>query len=168
MTPYQLKPIDPEATPRALEKAERYRLLNEPEEAESICLDVLAVEPENQRALVTLLLALTDQFHHDCGRCFARARDLLSHLRDPYERCYFAGIICERRASAQLDSRDLGGSAAAYQWLEEAMSWYEKAEAVRPPQNDDALLRWNTCVRIMEKHDLHPAAVEAYEPVMLE
>ena len=37
--------------PAALEKALRYRLLNEPVEAESICRDVLEVDPDNQAAL---------------------------------------------------------------------------------------------------------------------
>ena len=59
---FELKTLHAEALPRALEKAERYRLLNEPSEAESICLDVLAIDRDNQAALVTLLLALTDQF----------------------------------------------------------------------------------------------------------
>jgi len=45
-----------------LTKAERYRLLNEPEEAESICRDILDVDPTHEAALVNFLLALTDQF----------------------------------------------------------------------------------------------------------
>ena len=45
---FTLKPISPEAIPEALQKAERYRLLNEPAQAESLCQDVLAVEPNNQ------------------------------------------------------------------------------------------------------------------------
>src|SRR5205809_2184265 len=36
-------------------KAERYRLLNEPGEAESICLDILVVDPENQHAIIMLI-----------------------------------------------------------------------------------------------------------------
>ena len=48
--------------PAALQKAERYRLINDPTSAESICLDVLTVDPENRQALMTLLLAITDQF----------------------------------------------------------------------------------------------------------
>ena len=59
---FELKHIGPEAIPAALDKAERYRLLNQPDAAESICEDVLAVDPDNQPALITLLLALTDQF----------------------------------------------------------------------------------------------------------
>ena len=65
---FDLKPLNPDAIPKALQKAERYRLLNEPEEAESICLDILAIEPDNQQALVMLLLAQTDQFHQDQPR----------------------------------------------------------------------------------------------------
>ena len=59
---FELKPLSREAVPAALEKAMRYRLLNEPGEAESICHDVLHVDPGNQQAIVTLLLALTDRF----------------------------------------------------------------------------------------------------------
>src|SRR5262249_52321925 len=123
---FELKPLGPSAVPRALEKAERYRLLNEPEEAESICLDVLAVEPANQDALVTLLLALTDQFRGGCGDCFSRAHDLLPRLSGEYERHYYAGIICERRGTAQVDHGGPGSGATAFEWLRQAMDWYEK------------------------------------------
>src|SRR5437588_4932766 len=137
---FQPKPIYPEAIPRALEKAERYRLLAEPEEAESICLDILAIEPDNQSAIITLLLALTDQFRTSCTECLTRAQALLPRLADEYERCYYAGIICERRGSAQLDKGVLGGRTVAYNWLRQAMDWYEQAEAIRPAGNDDAIL----------------------------
>ena len=141
MSHFELKPIESEAIPRALEKAERYRLLNEPEEAESICLDILAIDPDNQAACITLLLALTDQFHHNCTDCLARAQALLPRLQAEYERCYYAGIICERRGSAQLDRGQPGCKTVAYNWLRQAMDWYEQAEAIRPPHNDDAILR---------------------------
>ncbi|MEE2900476.1 MAG: hypothetical protein VX815_18600, partial [Gemmatimonadota bacterium] len=58
----ELKPLSADAVPVALAKAEHYRLLNEPEEAESICIDILEVDPEHQKALINLLLARTDQF----------------------------------------------------------------------------------------------------------
>jgi tetratricopeptide (TPR) repeat protein len=166
---FDLKPISREAIPKALHKAERYRLLNEPEEAESICLDVLAVDPDNQDALVKLLLALTDQFRTDeAATCHLRTRELLPRLRKEYEHHYYAGIVCERRASAQFDHGGPGAEASAYALLREAMAWYEQAEAVRPPENDDALLRWNTCARMIQKHHLVAAEVEDYEPALLE
>jgi hypothetical protein len=62
---FDLKPLSAAAVPRALVKADRYRLLSEPGEAESICLDALGVDPDNQEALEMLLLALTDQFDDD-------------------------------------------------------------------------------------------------------
>jgi hypothetical protein len=164
---FEPKPIYPDAIPRALEKAERYRLLNEPEEAESICLDILAIDPDNQQATITLLLALTDQFHSSCADCLARAQELLPRLRSEYERCYFAGIICERRGSAQLDRGGPGAKPVAYKWLRQAMAHYEEAEAIRPPHNDDPILRWNTCVRMMNKHELTPP-VDTFEPILLE
>ncbi len=165
---FQPKPIYADAIPRALEKAERYRLLAEPEEAESICLDILAIDPDNQPALITLLLSLTDQFRSNCSECLARAQAILPRLNSEYERCYYAGIVCERRGSATLDRAQPGCRTVAYSWLRQAMDWYEQAEALRPPHNDDAILRWNTCVRILHKHELGPAAVESFEPLLQE
>jgi len=162
-----LKPLSSEAIPGALAKAERYRLLNEPAEAESICLDILEVQPDNQQALVMLLLALTDQFDEDVST--KEATDVLPRLKDQYERAYYAGIICERRAKAL---RHRGGPASgliAYDWFRKAMSWYEEAEQLRPPGNDDTLLRWNACARFLLRHpQLEPQPEEQAEPLLLE
>ena len=76
---------------RALAKAERYRLLNEPGEAESICLDALEVEPDNQEALITLLLALTDQFDDDATVLDAGVETVAERIRGDYERAYYTG-----------------------------------------------------------------------------
>jgi hypothetical protein len=160
---FELKTLSTEAIPRSLEKAERYRLLNEPAEAESICLDVLRIEADNQRALVTLLLALSDQFNG--GFEVDRARALLPRLRDEYDRAYYAGIICERRAKARLHRGGPGCESAAYEGLREAMSWYEKAEALSAAGNDDAMLRWNTCARIIAGNSRVRPRTE--EPVQL-
>lgn len=159
-----LKLLSPEATPKALERADRYRLLNEPAEAESICLDVLAVDPENQRALVTMILALTDQFGEASrlGLGERRCEEYLSHLRDEYDRAYYAGVICERRGKHAATGRM--GHGAAYEWFRDAMEWYEKAEKIRPQGNDDAILRWNTCARILKHNQyLQPEREERVE-----
>ncbi len=161
---FQLKSLSKDAIPGALEKAERYRLLNEPGAAESICLDVLRVEPDNQAALVMLLLSITDQFDKGLAEYVTRARDVLPRLNGEYERAYFAGLVCERRAKAQMKRGGMGAGRVAYEWFREAMEWYEKAEAIRPPGNDDALLRWNSCVRrLADNSDLRPSdeAVES-------
>jgi len=161
---FELKPLSKESVAAALEKAMRYRLLNEPGEAESICHDVLRVEPENQQALVTLLLALTDRFGKGYAVGVTHAQEVLPQLRDPYERAYYAGIICERRAKAQLHQGGLSSDIAAYEFLREAMSWYEKAEAIRPAGNDDALLRWNACARIIMINKLTARTDDSIEP----
>ncbi len=153
----QLKPLTREGIAAALEKVERYRLLNEPLEAESICRDVLALDPANQHALTWLLLALTDQFGRDKGATVEEARELLPRFEREYDRMYYAGIICERRAKALLNRRFPGSSEVAFQWFHEAMQWYEKAEPLRPAGNDSALLRWNTCARLIKRYGLHPA-----------
>jgi hypothetical protein len=166
---FELKTLSPEALPRAVEKAERYRLLNEPSEAESICLDVLEVDPGNQSALVTLLLALTDQFHSGAGAAVAEAHAAISRMDDAYARAYYTGIVLERRAKAQLGQHMPGSGPRAYGWLREAMTWFEKAEALRPAGNDDAVLRWNACARLlMRDRHLVPPAEERGEPLLLE
>jgi hypothetical protein len=159
-----LKPLSPEAIPAALEKAERYRLLNEPGEAESICLDVLRTDPENQTALITLLLAVTDRFGKGYGVSDTQAKELLSRLKGEYDRAYYSGILAERRAKAKLAQGTPGSSYYAHDGFREAMNWFEKAEAVRPPGNDDALLRWNTCARIIAKNRLVPREEDNVEP----
>jgi hypothetical protein len=143
------KPIAKEAVPSALEKALRYRLLNEPAEAESICRDVLEADPANQAALITMLLALTDQFEDKFTEAFDSAKQVLPQLRSEYARAYYAGIIDERWAKAQL-ARGLPGE-AAYNWLREALRSYERAEQLSPPDDPDAILRWNTCVRMLNQ-----------------
>jgi hypothetical protein len=165
---FELKTLHPDAVPRALAKAERYRLLNEPNQAESICRDVLEADAANQEALTMLLLALTEQFTDD-PKAFAEAARVAGQLGDDYDRAYYTGIVWERRAIAHLkhDGPILG--AQVYDWLREAMTWFERAEAIRPAGNDDSLLRWNACARkIMRDHRLAPAADERAEPLLLE
>ncbi len=166
---YPLKPLSKDAVPAALAKAERYRLLNEPGEAESICLDVLQVDPRNQDAVVALLLSLTDQFpaaEGNSAALAARADDLLGRLNDPYEREYYKGIIRERRAKAALARDSFHASASAVAWLHEALACFARAEALKPAHNDDATLRWNACARLMGRlpqatHDAHAEPIES-------
>ncbi len=160
---FDLKPLTKDGVPGAFAKAERYRLLNEPAAAESIYLDIVQIEPNNQEALVGLLLSITDQFDHDLASGVQRAREVLPTLGGEYERAYYAGIICERRAVAQLRHGAPGSGAVAYHWLAEARDWYEKAEAVRPHGNDDVLLRWNACARLIARNpSIRPAADESH------
>ena len=166
---FELKSLSQEGVPRALEKAERYRLLNEPGEAESICLDALEVDPDNQEALVTLLLALTDQFDIDTTSAVGAAHRVIERMRDLYAHAYYTGIVHERRAKAQLRHNAPGSGPRVYGWLREAMLSYEKAETLRPTANDDALLRWNACARLlMRDQRLVPAIEERGELLFLE
>ncbi|HUF65182.1 MAG TPA: hypothetical protein VMM17_04325 [Gemmatimonadaceae bacterium] len=163
----ELKPIAPEAIPRALQKAERYRLLEQPWAAESICLDVLVVEPDNQEALVSLVLAISDQLGDSPAETLRRARDLLPRIRDAYQREYYTGILAERRALVELRHGTHGSGANAYEWIREAMAAYERAEQLEPPDTDDATLRWNTCVRLLNtRRELSPRPEPAYEPAL--
>ncbi len=159
----ELKPISAAAVPEAIEKALRYRLLNEPWQAESICLDVLRVEPDHQQALTVLLLSRTDQFGNGVSK--SKARELLHQLSSEYDREYYSGAISERWAGWLLRQGAPGAGFTAYQYFIEAMEHYQRAEALRTLGNDDALLRWNTCARLlMQNPELRPRGEEAFEP----
>lgn len=149
---FDLKPIRAESVEKSLEKAHRYRLLNEPWQAESICLDVLTIDPENQQAVNILLLAVTDQFDRRLSVRYKQARELLPQLKDPYRRAYCDGLICERRATALYRRGGPGSGHVAYEWYRRAMDHYERAETQSPEGNDDAILRWNTCARIIMRY----------------
>lgn len=164
---FELKTLAREGIDAALKKAERYRLLNEPREAESICRDILNVDPANHDTLVTLVLALTDQLVTKGRACGDEARALLPQLQNAYEEAYYTGIICERRAKAQLARETPGAGFIAHDQLREAMEWYEKAERISPPGNDDALLRWNTCARVIMEHEhIRPAPEDDFQPML--
>ena len=152
----KLKSISPDGIPHALEKAERYRLLNDPAQAESICRDVLAVAGDNQEALRVLILALTDQFGaQGTGLAAHEARAHVNQLDDEYERAYYTGIVYERETRTYLERKNVVRS-DAYDGFRHAMEWYEKAEALRP-RNVDPALRWNSCLRTIEREKLEPS-----------
>lgn len=147
---HTLKTISPSGVTEANSKAEFYRLMNEPEESESICYDVLAIEPGNQKALRILGLALTDQFTGGPSDRYNEAEASFQQLTDEYERLYYLGLLHERRAKAQLRAGRAPHILSVL--LEQAMHYYTEAERIRPEGNDDALLRWNRCVRLLQSH----------------
>ncbi len=146
----ELKRLATEAIPGALAKAERYRLLNEPEQAESICLDILAADPKNREARVMLLLSVTDQFGKRSAVSVRDAQVLLHELTTDYDREYYGGLICERWARAQIEAKLPGH--ATHAWLTAAMAHYGRAEGLAAAGNQDAVLRWNACVRVLAQH----------------
>jgi tetratricopeptide (TPR) repeat protein len=144
----QFKSISKGGIAEALAKAKHYRYLNQAEEAESICRDILAVDLENQMALRLLGLAITDQFTGATTDRHAEALGCFEKLTSDYERSYYVGILYERRAKAQMRAGH-----RAYSLLgsfERAMQCFEDAEKIRPQGNDDALLRWNRCLRLLQ------------------
>jgi hypothetical protein len=156
--PHQLKSISKAGIPEAVAKVELYRYLNEPEEAESICRDILVVDPDHQLARRMLGLAITDQFAGLAADRYAEVQSIFQSLRDPYERNYYTGLLHERRAKAQLHS---GCSPhILLPLIEEALRCFAEAEKLRPAGNDDSILRWNRCVRLLESrpefHAVHP------------
>jgi len=157
----ELKKLSPGAVEAARKKALHYRLLNQAFLAESICRDILEVEPDDQEALTTLLLALCDQFGVEGGASPRTAMDLVRRLESEYARSYYSGIVCERMAFAKLAGGAHAAGQMAYEWFLDAMEHYERAAELRPPDNDDAILRWNTCARVMNaRSDVAPGSDE--------
>lgn len=149
---FELKNLSTKAVPAALDKANRYRLLNEPGAAESIYLDILAVDPDNQEALINIVLAMSDRFSKDYAIGDARITEYVTRIKSDYERTYYTGIMYERRGKAVLAKNGVG----AYELFRQAMDCFETAEAMRPVGNDDAILRWNGCARIITRNNLEP------------
>src|SRR5712691_12827853 len=146
----KLKSISRSGIPEAISKAELYRNLNEPGEAESICRDILAIESDHQIGLRLLALALTDQFTGGAADRYAEAESVFGNLKDPYERLYYTGIVHERRAKALLRAGARAHTVVVL--FEEALTCFGHAEKIRPEGNDDAILRWNRCVRLLQRH----------------
>lgn len=164
---FKLKPISREAIPRAIQKAERYRLINQSWAAESICRDILGIDPSNQQVLVMFVLALTDQLVEGHAHAMKTVHETLPRITDPYQRAYYTGIASERSGQAILQRGGMGSGAMAYDSFRDAMGWYERAEEIRPAGNDDAILRWNTCARLISGNShIAPHGETAYEPAL--
>lgn len=157
---FKLKPLSEKAIPHALERAMRYRLLNEPWQAESICRDILSVDSDNQQALVTLILSITDQFGSKTKSSLSQVLKRVEELDREYQRHYYKGLIYERQASAALKRGNPRSGYIAYEHLMQAMNWYEKAEKCRPEDNEESILRWNACARMVTEYKLKPAPEE--------
>ncbi len=148
----KLKTLSPESIPSALLKAKRYRLLNEPNEAESICLDILAAAPNHQEALVLLLLALTDNFGNELNRSFQKALEAADLLHEQASRTYYTGIIYERRAKVHLRQGGPGSGSMAHDWFMQALESFDWTIKAQGLHHEDAVLRWNSCARILNMH----------------
>lgn len=77
---FKLKSISKESIPAAFERVDRYRKMNEPNDAASICYDILNADPGNQKALITLLFALSEQFVKRLYPAYTKAINILAQL----------------------------------------------------------------------------------------
>jgi len=145
---FELKRLPRTSLEAAVAKAAHYRDLNQPEEAESICRDVLDVEPVNQTAWRLLGLALSDRFATGQAGLLEQAIDAFGRLTDEYDRVYHTGVAWERAAKAHVERNEAHSAVAAF---EHALGLFERAEAMRPDL-PDPVLRWNRCVRLLASH----------------
>lgn len=145
---YKLKSISKAGIAEAAAKVELYRYLNEPEEAESICRDILAIDPQHQLALRLLGLTITDQFVGGSTDRYREVEETFQKLSERYERSYYTGILYERRAKAQLRTGQPPHTVLPL--FERALECFGEAEKIHPEGNDDSILRWNRCVRLLQ------------------
>ena len=150
------KEISIEGVSAALERAQTYRYLNDPEQAESICLDIIHLQPDNQDANRLLLLAETDQFGGTNHEALNNAKEALSKLTDPYQQAYYGGLISERYARWMLRGRGQRSHFVAHEAVQDALAQYERALELKPEGNDEVILRWNTCQRMIKRYRLIP------------
>ena len=143
-----------DSIPDAIKKSERYRLLGEPDEAESVCLDILRVDPDNQDAKIDLILAITDQFGRERRPRVDLAMKVVGELTDEYHRRYYEAVVLEREARAHLDL-DTPPVLVFLRYCE-AMDRFADAAAIRPTGDDSAVVRWNACVRAIRRRQLQP------------
>ena len=164
----EIKSLNKDGIPRALVMAKQYRLLNEPDEAESICLDILAAEPDHQEALATLLLALTDKFYErGLNPAFEQAREIVDRLGDSFCKSYYRGIIYERRAKYHLRQGGPDSGTVCHDWLVKALDCFKEAMTSCDPDNQDTVLRWNSCARLINNHpDIKEGSPDTREPLL--
>lgn len=149
--------IHKDSIPTVLEKARQYRSLLEPDLAISICIDVFAVDPDNQEALVIYILALTDQYSHQNTKPEpTKITEAINKLSSEFHQIYYTGIYLERKARALL--KNPMSRSFAYKAFMDAIAKYEVAEKMAPDHCSDPILRYNSCVRTIEKENLQPRA----------
>ena len=140
-----------------LDKARQYRSLREPDLSISICLDVFAIDPDNQDALVIYILALTAQYSHQHAKVQPKKIvEIIAKLKSEFHQIYYTGIFLERKARALL--KNPMSHSFAYEGLMEAIAKYELAEKISPKHCSDPILRYNSCLRTIEKENLQPRA----------
>lgn len=153
----ELNRISHAAIPAALDRARQYRALLEPEQAESICLDILEAEADHHEAQIVLILALTDQFSYSGLKLDAKnVLTLVERLPEEYQRLYYRGLVNERRARAMLT--ESMSRSFAWEYFREAMQYYDWAKRLARKHDDEAILRWNACLRTVRRERLEPRA----------
>ncbi len=142
------------AIPNVLKKAKQYRLLLEPDLAISICIDIFAIDANNQEALIIYILALTDKLSNGCKVTDKKILDTIAKLSTKFYKDYYTGIFLEKKARAML--KNTMSKSFAYAAFMQAIKAYKQAEKLADKDCSDAILRYNSCLRTIEKQHLIP------------
>ena len=147
--------IDKGSIEDVLERAKQYRSLLQPDMAISICMDIFAVDKNNQEALVIYILALTDQLSQSESKVHQKKiTDSIKRLDSQFLQHYYSGIFFERQARSLL--KHSMSRSFAYEAFIEAIAEFEIAEKMAPEHCADPILRYNSCIRTIKKENLQP------------
>ncbi len=136
----------------ALDKAKQYRLLLEPELAVSICLDIFNIDKKHQETIIVYILALSDNLSKQKND--TKIFDAIKLLTSEYHKKYYTGIYHERKALSLMKGNM--SASFAYNLFTKAMDFYKQAIEISADDNDDAILRYNSCIRIIQHNRLSP------------
>ena len=113
------------------------------------------------------MLAITDQFGANNSSFYTEANKLCNQLQNEYERYYYQGIIEERSGKAVLKRSSPRVTYIAYEYYRNAMHFFEKADKISSEDNQDAILRWNACIRGIQEFNLKPSPDEkGFQPFL--
>ena len=147
--------IDKDSIEDVLERAKQYRSLLQPDMAISICMDIFAVDKNNQEALVIYILALTDQLSQSESKVHQKKiTDSIKRLDSKFLQHYYSGIFFARQARSLL--KHSMSRSFAYEAFIEAIAEFEIAEKMAPEHCADPILRYNSCIRTIKKENLQP------------
>ncbi len=145
--------IDKDSIEDVLERAKQYRSLLQPDMTISICMDIFAVDKNNQEALVIYILALTDQLSQSESKVHQKKiTDSIKRLDSKFLQHYYSGIFFERQARSLL--KHSMSRSFAYEAFIEAIAEFEIAEKMAPEHCADPILRYNSCIRTIKKENL--------------
>ena len=121
------------------------------EETESICLDILELDPNHRSTLDLLLRCRIELLKKGLPQSVARAQELIPQLDSDFDQAFYSGMIREAQARYLLEKRGRATSGVAYSWFRHAMDDFAAASNLDAGRVEPKL-HWNACLRTLENN----------------